>query len=349
MRFGGLLLAVALLWGCEQTSHDRLKQPTIPKKVPQPKSAISKLDVDKLKLWGKSADWRQPTRTAVAVGFYPRSVDMLTAQLKKYLKEAKPRRPEGEILGLVSPHAGYIYCWRTAAHGYRLLAGKKFDTIIILSTSHHSGRTSVCDVAYYQMPWGAVPVDRKAVKTLLDSGKFRYIPYAHTSEHGIETQLPFLCFLLKDFKIVPIVVGIDADGREKELAEALLKATEGKKVLVVISTDLTHYPDHETAESVEKEFLGVVESLDVAKIKETARQLVAANKKNGVNCVACGLEALCLGVEFLKAKGAKRFVVLHHADSYTNLLSLPEEERMGIRPKPEQVVGYVSAVFVGEK
>lgn len=330
------LLFLGVVSGCGQP----------PQEGTRPQNKTQPTDIDKLKLWGVKAGWREPVRRYSAVGFYPQTTDLILKQVKKFLKAANPNPPEGEILGLISPHAGYIYCWQTAAYGYKLLLGKKFDTVLILATSHNSPKTSVCDVAFYNMPWGSVPVDRDVVKALIKSGKFQYIPTAHQTEHAVETQLPFLCAVLKDFKIVPIVVSLDADGKEKDLADALQEATKNKKVLVVVSTDLTHYPDHKTAQEVEKKFLDVLKRLDVKEIKESSRRLIETHKN--VNCVACGLEALCVAIEFLKMRGADKFVLLHHSDSYINIASLPEKERTGIKPDPEKVVGYASGVFLGE-
>jgi len=304
--------------------------------------------VKELKLWGVSAGLDASVRPPCATaGFYPPDPKALKDELRKYLTAANPQKPDGTILGIVSPHAGFLFCWRTAAYAYKLLMGKKLDLVLILSTAH-TGITSVCDAAFYRMPWGDVPVATDVVKALTKSGKFRYAPTAHEREHGVETQLPFLCFVMSDFKIVPVVVGANANGKEKTLAEALLNATKGKNVLVVVSTDLTHYPDHETAKRVEEEFLECVKTLDIGKIKEASARLVKKNAERGVECVACGLEALCVAVEYLKARGAKKFLVLHHADSYENIKALPSKERYGIKPDKSRVVGYASCVFVGD-
>ncbi|GEM_PF-961205 len=349
MRGVGIAVVLLLLFGCGQPPQEKPKEPAPEgqpnneeQKEEQPK------DIKDLKLWGVSAGWSASVRPPGAPpGFYPTDISALKKELRKYLTAATPQKPGGKILGIVSPHAGFLYCWRTAAYAYKLLIGKKFDTVLILSTAH-SGITSVCDTAFYNMPWGDVPVATDVVKALIKSGKFRYVPTAHEREHGIETQLPFLCFVMSNFKIVPVVVGADADGREKALAQALLDATKGRNVLVVVSTDLTHFPDHKTAKKVEDEFLEVVKTLDIGKIKEAAARLVKNNAANGVECVACGLEALCIAVEYLKARGAKKFLVLHHADSYENMKALPKKERYGTKPKESRVVGYASCIFVGD-
>ena len=343
MRGVGVAVVLLLLFGCGQPNQEKPNQPaSTEQQGKQPK------DVKDLKLWGVSAGWSASVRFACAsAGFYPTNIKALKDELRKNLTAAIPQKPNGKILGVGSPHAGFLDCWRTAAYAYKLLIGKKFDIVLILSTAH-TGITSVCDTAFYRMPWGDVPVATDVVKALIRSGKFRYAPTAHEREHGIETQLPFLCFVMSDFKIVPVVVGADANGKEKALAEALLDATKGKNVLVVVSTDLTHYPDHKTAKKVEDEFLGVVKTLDIGKIKEAAARLVKNNTANSVECVACGLEALCIAVEYLKARGAKKFLVLHHADSYENIKALPKKERYGIKPKESRVVGYASCIFVGD-
>ena len=331
-----------LLFGCGQSGENPDQPATTEQQKKQSK------DVKELRLWSVSAGWEASVRPPCAsAAFYPADPKALTNKLRRYLTAASPKKPNGTILGIVSPHAGFLFCWRTAAYAYKLLIGKRFDLVLILSTAH-TGITSVCDTAFYRMPWGDVPVATDVVKALIKSGRFRYAPTAHEREHGIETQLPFLCFVMSDFKIVPVVVGADASGKEKALAEALLNATKGKNVLVVVSTDLTHYPDHETAKRVEKEFLESVKTLDVGKIKETATRLVKSNAERGVECVACGLEALCVAVEYLKARGAKKFIVLHHADSYENIKALPSKERYGIKPDKSRVVGYASCVFVGD-
>ena len=111
-------------------------------------------------------------------------------------------------LGIVVPHAGYIYSGEVAAYNFSLLKNKHYDTIIILGTSHHylENVVSIYDGNYYQTPLGDVEIDSEITGKIIEAhNRFVFHEDVHNKEHSIEAQLPFLQYQLPNFKIVPIL------------------------------------------------------------------------------------------------------------------------------------------------
>ncbi len=176
---------------------------------------------------------------AFAGQFYPDDKGRLASMIDGYLSSAPARQDLWGVRGLVSPHAGYVYSGPVAAHAYRQLKGSRYGTVIVLGPNHRSymRKAYIPDADYYETPLGRVPVSPVA-KELLRDGLFTSEPAgADSQEHSVEAQVPFLQRVLPPFEIVPVVVG-DVDPRE--LADALSKHVDDD-VLVVASTDLSHY------------------------------------------------------------------------------------------------------------
>ncbi|MBW2973119.1 AmmeMemoRadiSam system protein B [Candidatus Woesearchaeota archaeon] len=180
----------------------------------------------------------------VSGAFYESDADKLKDQIKGcFLSDFGPRKlpekiPEQELKGIIVPHAGYLYSGPCAAYCYKAVAeSKRPDLFIILGVSH-SGFSSCLSMKDWQTPLGTVKVDKEFGKALIENG----IPQdetAHANEHSIEVQLPFLQFVLKDFKFIPIIVSDDF----AQIAEIILKTIEQtkKNVIIIASSDFTHY------------------------------------------------------------------------------------------------------------
>ncbi|RLA80169.1 MAG: AmmeMemoRadiSam system protein B, partial [Deltaproteobacteria bacterium] len=152
-----------------------------------------------------------PIRESVIAGsWYPGDPDVLRSQILDFLSRAKPPQIEGELIALISPHAGYMYSGQVAAYAYKLLEGRPFHTVVIVAPSHRAyfRGVSVYPRGGYRTPLGIVPIAEDLTSRLMETSPvISYVPQAHAQEHSLEIQLPFLQVVLKDFRLVPLVMG----------------------------------------------------------------------------------------------------------------------------------------------
>jgi AmmeMemoRadiSam system protein B len=184
-----------------------------------------------------------PTRSpAVAGQFYPDDVNELKDMIKKFLEKTNPERRN--TLGVVVPHAGYIYCGKTAAAVYNSVA-HGFDTVVLLGPSHSGSGEVATSLETWKTPLGLVKPDEDFVKEVSKDSIILEDPKSHWSEHSIEVQLPWLQYRFEDFKIVPISINpvyFDVDTCKKIGTKIAETATYlRRKVLIVASSDFTHY------------------------------------------------------------------------------------------------------------
>ncbi len=197
---------------------------------------------------------------AVAGMFYPADTSELTRLVRDYISAGAP----GETIpkAIIAPHAGYVYSGPIAGTAYARLANARsaIRRVILLGPSH---RVYVRGLAApesdtFAMPFGDVPVDREAIDQLRDLSQVTVSEEAHAPEHGLEVHLPFLHMALDDFSIVPLVVG---DATPEEVAEVLERLWGGPETLIVVSSDLSHYHDYETARRMDEATSKAIESL----------------------------------------------------------------------------------------
>ncbi len=184
----------------------------------------------------------QTRNPAVAGQFYPDDVNELKEMIKKFLEKTKPERRNA--IGVVAPHAGYIYCGKTAAAVYNSVA-HGFDTVVLLGPSHSGSGEVATSLEAWKTPLGLVKPDEDFVKEVSKDSIILEDPKPHWSEHSIEVQLPWLQYRFEDFKIVPISINpiyFDVDTC-KEIGTKIAETATylRKKVLIVASSDFTHY------------------------------------------------------------------------------------------------------------
>lgn len=187
-----------------------------------------------------SNEKREPV---VAGQFYPGDSKTLKTMLRDLFARAEGTVIADRIVGLVAPHAGYPYSGATAAKAYKHLQGKHYDTVVLIGPSHHAlfSAVSVYKEGTWETPLGSVSVDAEFSKALIDADELiDYFPQAHAQEHSLEVQLPFLQTVLKQFKIVPIVIGHQTPEICERLAKAIVSLSGERKILLVASTDLYH-------------------------------------------------------------------------------------------------------------
>ena len=266
-------------------------------------------------------------RPAVAGMFYPASPSELTTQIDTFLQRADVSDFQGDVVALVSPHAGYIYSGQVAAYGYKTVQGKSFDLVVVLAPSHrvYFRGASIYAAGDYLTPLGPAPVDRDACQALIDRHDFiQFHPEVHEQEHALEVQVPFLQRALKDFKLVPIVMGSQDYPSCERLKEALLPVLEGKQILIVASSDLSHYHPDDEARSLDRHVVTAIERFD----PEALNRVLSTGQAE-----ACGGGPILTAMLISLALGATNAKVLTYATS---------GDVSGDR---QAVVGYLSAVF----
>jgi AmmeMemoRadiSam system protein B len=199
---------------------------------------------------------------AVAGSFYPADPRELRAQLRAFLEDAPAGPPEAPPKAVIVPHAGTIYSGSVAASAYARLwpLRSRVERVVLLGPSHRVAFEGLAatGVERFETPLGEVPVDRAAVERALRLPQVHELEAAHTWEHSLEVQLPFLQLVLEDFRLVPFSVG---DASAEQVAEVLELLWGGPETLVVISSDLSHYYDYETARRLDARTTRAIEEL----------------------------------------------------------------------------------------
>ena len=236
---------------------------------------------------------------AVAGYFYPSGKKELERMLASFFDEAKKEVKEREnIIGIVVPHAGYIYSGLTAAYAYASLSKNLRKTFVIIGPNHtgYGSEVSVYPSGKWKTPLGEVEVDSEFVKEILKNCKFaEEDEAAHIYEHSIEVQLPFLQFLYgNEFKIVTICLMNQSLEVAECLANALIKI--GKDFLIVVSSDLNHYESYEVTQRKDMELINAIISLDLKNFYKTL--------KNS-NISACGYGAIATLMSLTKKLNGK--------------------------------------------
>jgi hypothetical protein len=202
---------------------------------------------------------------AVAGYFYPAEPAQLEATLAAMLAEAGPAGAAPKAL--IAPHAGYIYSGPVAARAYAMLAGARdrIRRVVLLGPAHrvYVRGLALPSVQRFETPLGSIALDIEAMQRLRSLPQVKVSDAPHAAEHSLEVHLPFLQYLLDDFTLVPLVVG---DASPEEVAGVLEALWGGAETLVVISTDLSHYHDYETARRLDAATSAAIEKLDLEAI-----------------------------------------------------------------------------------
>jgi len=266
-------------------------------------------------------------KPAVAGTFYPADVRILSQQVKEFLSRAKKENISGEVIGLISPHAGYMYSGQVAAYAFKLLEGKKFDVVVVVAPSHRAyfRGASVYDRGSYETPLGLVPVNQELCKKLREQSSIIHSStQGHTQEHALEVQLPFLQETIGKFHLVPIVLGDQSYQTCTEVARALRNVLQGQKALLVASTDLSHFHSYDRAVKLDNVILDDIRAFDPQKL---AQDLESGRGE------ACGGGPVITVMLAAKEMGANKVQVLKYMNS---------GDVTGDR---SSVVGYAAAVI----
>lgn len=180
-------------------------------------------------------------RSRLAGTWYARDAAQLSRQVDEFLGAASGG-PAAALLGLIVPHAGYVYSGRAAAAGYRRLRGGDYQRVTILAPSHFAAfhGVAVLEVDGFETPLGTVPVHRAGVETLLGGSLYRSDAGPFQDEHSLEIQLPLLQRVLPNVPVVPALIGDLGPDDFATAASTLAQLDDGKTVFVV-SSDFVHY------------------------------------------------------------------------------------------------------------
>lgn len=230
---------------------------------------------------------------AVAGAFYPADKEELNQTLTNLLNQSEKISAEGKLRILIVPHAGIQYSGPTAAAGFKQAEGKNYKRIIILGASHRAwfNHAAVFAEGSWETPLGIVEIDQDLAKKILDEEKkITPDPQPHQLEHSLEVELIFLQKILKDFKIVPILVSQTDEELINNLAEKITK-NFNEETLLVISTDLSHYPSWEIAKKVDQQTIEAILSGKLEDFNRVVSEVESAGYPH-LETALCGREAV---------------------------------------------------------
>jgi MEMO1 family protein len=270
--------------------------------------------------------------SSIAGQWYSADPNSLAASVDRYMNSASLPDLEGRLVGIMTPHAGHHYSGPVAGYAFAAIRDLTPDVVAVLSPMHYWTEYPLLTTAYqaYATPLGSLPLDKDGMKALnacLQSELgFGLTPIKNDPEHSLEIELPFLQRALKNkFHLIPIMVRDVSPHITRALGQCLAKVLQERNVLLVASTDLSHFYPQEVAEALDKTMLRQVAALDpegVLKIEEEGKGF------------ACGRGALAAVLWAAKELGADTARVLHHATSGD------------VTGDYTQVVGYAAAVFM---
>ena len=260
---------------------------------------------------------------AVAGTFYPSDKDLLKKSVEGFLSKAEKGQDYGKLIAIISPHAGYIYSGQIAAYGYKQIQASDIKNVILIGPSHHSTfkGASVYTKGSLKTPLGNVKINERLAEGLLnESADIRFSPEVYKGEHSLEVQLPFLQTVLKDFTIVPVLIGSPSGRTFEHLIQKLTEMLDDKTLLVA-STDLSHYHDYHTAKEMDSKIISAVQRLSP---KDTI-ELLRSGKSE-----MCGGVPVIIVTEVARRSGANLGVVFKQANSGD------------VTGEKDKVVGYAS-------
>lgn len=273
---------------------------------------------------------------AVAGMFYPGEKSILEDKIKIFLGETRSLVQEEKFVRLlIVPHAGYDYSGQVAAWGFKQMEGGDYSTVILLGGSHQAFfKGAVVDENdAWETPLGQVEVDKSLAQKIVDEvDGLSFSSRAHVQEHSLEVEVPFLQSALSDFKIVPILFGQIDEEFLKNFAASLSKNLTSE-TLVVISTDLSHYPAYEVANQVDKATIDSILTGDPKKFEVAISEQMKKGYPGLDTCV-CGEKAVRVGMILAEKLGEGKWELIKYANSGD--VSIGTKDR---------VVGYAAIGF----
>lgn len=256
-------------------------------------------------------------RPCVAGAFYPANPKRLKKAIEDcFTHRLGPGTPPAQksqdryILSVICPHAGYMYSGPTAAHSYYHLASEAIpESVVILGPNHTGlgGPVSLWGTGAWETPLGYATIDEELAQAVFEASDFIDInESAHIREHSIEVQIPFIQHIYGDVGIVPICMGFQDLETSRKVGRAIAKASSGKDVLFLASTDLTHMESKQSATTKDRGILDQIISMnEVALQKWVQAQRVST----------CGYGPVSAVLVASKLLGAKKAEILSYSTS----------------------------------
>jgi len=266
---------------------------------------------------------------AVAGSWYSANAEQLGGEVDGYLEAAAATMPISNVVALIAPHAGLMYSGPVAAHAYRQLHDRAIDTLVIVGPSHF---VAFEGVAFYgkggfASPLGVAEIDDVFASDLMAATTVIHEDRGpHRREHSLEMQLPFVRRVAPQARIVPLLVGHQTEATAFALSEALGQVCRNKSVVLIASTDLSHYENSTTARALDAVVLQQVRKFDPDGLQTALRN----NPQH-----ACGGGPAVAVMRAARALGATRSAVLNYADSGD------------VSGDKSSVVGYMAAAMSG--
>lgn len=284
-----------------------------------------------------SAYRRKPSVSGI---FYSSNKEQLVDELKGCFTNKifgpgrlPPSDQVRKIYGIVSPHAGYLYSGSVAANGYYSVSSSKFNNAILVGPNHYGLGSSVATTmnGIWESPIGDVMVNPQVAKDIASRAtSMDFDEFAHSRDHCLEVQIPFLLFTTEKFRIVPIILTNQDEYLALELGSAISDTvneciSKGDEFMLIASSDFTHYESNSEAHRKDSQLIKSILSLDITAFYYTLRQY---------NVSACGYGAIATVMVAAKNLGATRGELIRYATSGD------------VTGDKSSVVGYSSILFV---
>ncbi len=274
----------------------------------------------------------QVRRPAVSGIFYPADKESLLSSIKDcFLHQYGPRtlppiKEDKKFFAIIVPHAAYTYSGPIAANSYYYASSLKPDLIVIIGPNHYGLGSGIASMkGIWESPLGTIEVDDEAVDKVVEISKIVDIDsYAHSKDHCLEVQLPFLQFIYDNFKILPILLWMQDKQTAEDIGEALAEIAKTKNTLLIASSDFTHYEPNDVAHKKDAELIRCIEDLDLLKYYTVLERL---------NITACGYGAMASIIHASKLLGAEKARLIRYATSGD------------IAGNKDSVVGYASMII----
>ncbi len=263
--------------------------------------------------------------------WYPANSKQLAESVDDYIAQAQVPAISGEIVALISPHAGHLYSGPVAGYAFKALQYRQADLVVILSPFHqiHSGAILTSGHSAYQTPLGEVPVDLDSLEWVDTSLRNRagvgLSQIRNDGEHAIEILLPFFQRTFTDgFKLLPLMIRDQDPSLMRTLGSTLAELMGSRDALLAASTDLSHFHPAAKARELDQTIIQGIQSLDPEKLYQSQKENTGS---------ACGLGALAAVIWAVNTAGESKAHILNYANSGN------------ITGDNSRVVGYTSVVI----
>jgi len=264
----------------------------------------------------------------VAGMFYPQKKQTLEREVAMLLENSPEKKIAGNLIGIIVPHAGYLYSGGVAARAFRQIMEVQPEVVVVISPSHREYFTecSIFEGIAYSTPLGDIPIEMDLAEQLaktypqiiLSEKGHRY------DEHSLEVQLPFLQKVLDSFKLIPIVMGEQNHENIEALSSGLAEVLKDKKALIVASSDLSHFYNYDKASLLDEVVVDSINNFDEEKLFSDLQ---------AQRCEMCGGGPVMVTMKACRKLGANKSEVLLYRNSGD------------VTGDKSEVVGYLSAVM----